>query len=106
MKARYLVVCLGLLDLTHEIYLTVKKLSKKYDISEIKVQGQYISVSSYMYEFKTAEQLRSQQNYERYMHVRCTEKFKEFANYETKKHYEEAIKAAKKNRGGKTLDEL
>ena len=53
MKARYLVVCLGLLDLTHEIYLTVKKLSKKYDISEIKVQGQYISVSSYMYEFKT-----------------------------------------------------
>ena len=84
MKARYLVVCLGLLDLTHEIYLTVKKLSKKYDISEIKVQGQYISVSSYMYEFKTAEQLRSQQNYERYMHVRCTEKFKEFANYETK----------------------
>ncbi|EHU8855079.1 hypothetical protein KZS04_003026, partial [Enterococcus faecalis] len=52
------------------------------------------------------DQLRSQQNYERYIHIRCTEKFKEFANYETKNHYEEAIKAAKKSRGGKTLDEL
>ncbi|WP_211358830.1 hypothetical protein, partial [Enterobacter hormaechei] len=67
---------------------------------------QYISVSAYMYEFKTADQLRSQQNYECYMHVSCSEKFKEFANYETKNHYQAAIKAAQKNRGGVSLDEL